>query len=239
MRSRSFHLSVVGASVVLAGCASAQPQPQVTKEPDPNKVSVNPGASSQADPDATNLTNLGPETLRGPESDEGGRLQLSARAIYVKALTYFEDRDWDRALLEFQRCLNVDPTFYKALFKIALCYYNKQQYALEIQYYERCLDLNPTYVEALRNCGNAYLAADELEKAVRMYQRVLKDKLVPDDEVALYNLGLVYFDLQQYELSIKYLDRYIRAHPDGVDRVKAERHLKQAQEMLEHSHAPK
>jgi len=203
---------VIGFAVATlgGGCATQTPQVRVTGPAD-----VKP---------------LPPEQPPMPKPEDISHEQ-QARDIYNKAVGYFENQDWEIAIVEFKRALNVYPGFYKAHFKIGLCFYNLQKYDLEIQSYERCLEINPNYIEAWLNLGNARLAEDNLEKALIAYNNVLR--LEPRHPVALFNLGLVYYDLGQYELAVKYLERYVENYPRGIDSSKADRYMKQALDKMQ------
>jgi tetratricopeptide (TPR) repeat protein len=149
-----------------------------------------------------------------------------AQGIYLKALDIFDQKEYDLASLEFQRALEVDPTFYMAWFKKGLCQYERKRYDLEIDCYRRCLEIAPDYVPALLNLANAYLAQDELEKAVPIYRKILD--IEPTHSVALYNVGICYFDLQDYHSSVEFLQRFLDGHPQDGYRGKAELLLKRA-----------
>lgn len=146
-----------------------------------------------------------------------------ARRFYLQGVHFLQQPpDVDAAIREFQLALEMDPRFYKAHFKLGICYYHKGQYELEITEYLKCLAINRNYAPAWLNLGHAYLARDELELARDAYQEVLN--LQPDHRIALYNLGLVEFDLRLPEARER-LERFLEVDGQGEMGQRARQYL--------------
>jgi tetratricopeptide (TPR) repeat protein len=79
--------------------------------------------------------------------------------------------------------------------------------------------------------ADADLAQDILEEAVPLYLRVLT--IDPRHKIALYNLGLSYFDLQEYHLSIQWIQRFVDTYPNDSQRTNAERLIERSRRKLE------
>ncbi len=154
-----------------------------------------------------------------------------ARSIYTSALNFFDQRDYLRCEHECRRALLADPSYYLAWHKIGLCHYERREYAEEIAAYTRCLEINPDFEEARLNLGHAYVGQDRLEDAIREYGKVLEKN--DTHKVALFNSGLVYFDLSKFDLSQKLLNRFIELYPQDQLAPKAMRHLERAKGQLE------
>lgn len=157
--------------------------------------------------------------------------EVVARRIYKGGVDLFERHEYDLALMEFQRALSVDPEFYRAWFKSGLCYYELRRYDLEIDAYHRCETLAPGFIDNRLNLAIAYLFQDELEKAADEYEAVLK--IDSKNEIALWNLGVVDFDLHRYQRCIEVLGAYVEDYPNGAYRARAEQFLKEAREALQ------
>ncbi len=152
-----------------------------------------------------------------------------ARKIYLHGLDLLDLKKWSEASLEFDSALNTFPGYYRAWSKKGFCAYNLQQYNVEKFCYQQCLQIQEgqDYPEALLNLGNAYLYDDEIERAVPLYERLLEAD--PKHPVALFNLGICYFELRDYFKSIQYLSHFRDFHPEHQDHAKAERVLERAQ----------
>jgi tetratricopeptide (TPR) repeat protein len=218
-----FGLAGVTTVAALGGCATPETGSPAPTTLERHEVGTSPTAGASTSGTITPDSTAVPATTSATDR---------AREIYNKGVTFFEDKEWDVAIIEFNRALNVDPSFYKAYFKIGLCNYYKRKYDLEIEYYKRSLEIKPDYLECLENLGNALLAQDKLTEAVPVYHRIL-DTIDPKNPVALFNLGLIYADLQQYDDAIRCLQRYLECTPpDAPDRAKAERHLRRVFEKV-------
>lgn len=137
-----------------------------------------------------------------------------ARTFYLQGVRFLSEKPprVDEAVREFQLSLEADPLFYKAHFKLGYAYYHKGQYELEIAEYLKCLAISSRYLPALINLGHAYLARDQLELARDAYRRALE--IQPDHATCQYNLGLIEFDLQNWESSERYLEKFLASKRD-------------------------
>lgn len=135
----------------------------------------------------------------------------NARTFYLLGVRYLsEDRPRiNDAAREFQHALAEDPLFFKAHFKLGYTYYHRGMYQEEIAEYRKCLSINEKYLPALINLGHALLAQDELEKAREAYEGALQ--VDPSNPTARYNLGLIAFDLRQWDDSAKHLQTFLKS----------------------------
>lgn len=166
------------------------------------------------------------------EADETGFIEASpvrthrARRFYLQGVKLLYDPPRvDAAIREFQLALEMDTQFYKSHFKLGICYYHKGQYDLEITEYKKCLAVNRSYAPAWLNLGHAFLARDELESARDAYKEVLG--LTPRNRVALYNLGLVEFDLRLFAEARTHLETFLELDGAGEMGEKARQYLEE------------
>lgn len=235
---------------ILAGCTTTpDPAPLVAAD-DPSEVTMarqGPTAAMNSTPEGTARppvavsadANSGvdaapPAAAQGfkPEADETGFVEASpvrthrARRFYLQGVKLLYDPPRvDEAIREFQLALEMDTQFYKAHFKLGICYYHKGQYELEITEYKKCLAVNRHYAPAWLNLGHAFLARDELESARDAYKEVLG--LNPQNRIALYNLGLVEFDLRLFPEARKHLETFLELDGTGEMGEKARQYLEE------------
>ncbi len=212
LRQLSLALAVLAAPL---GCAAHDPVPEDREQ----ATAAQPGDEAVAAERDAELNDAlaearrmqGEEALARPEHDPEAAHR--ARIFWLQGSHAMRDpQRVDEAIREFQLALQADPLYYKAHFKLGICYYQKGQYDLEIAEYKKCLTLNPMYVPAHLNLGHAYLARDMLEEAREAYLAVLARE--PKNAVALYNLGLVEYDLRHFDQSYDYLDQFLQVHED-------------------------
>jgi type IV pilus assembly protein PilF len=71
---------------------------------------------------------------------------------------------------------------------------------------------NQALAEATRNVGEAYLSGGNLIAALRELKKA--EAMSPDDHITQFDLGLVYYYRDRYDLAIEHLQRAIRLKPD-------------------------
>jgi tetratricopeptide (TPR) repeat protein len=107
--------------------------------------------------------------------------------------------------------------------------------------YARAIDLNPQNADAYVNFGRLLQLSGDLKRAKRRYESALK--LVPNHQLALYNLGTVFDELNEIESAADY---YLRAPavPDAHfnlarifellgDELAARRHMRDYRRLVE------
>jgi len=141
---------------------------------------------------------------------------------YKEAITnignlYFEQKDFDLAILYYDKSLSIDSTFYEA--------YNNRGYALASQGdfenaivdYNKAIMLKPDYQLAYNNRGVAYgavnnfsLAIDDLNKAI---------SLDPKYAESYNNIGIVYIKQNDYASAISNFDKAVQLNMSYLDAI--------------------
>jgi tetratricopeptide (TPR) repeat protein len=71
---------------------------------------------------------------------------------------------------------------------------------------------NKAAAEATRNVGEAYLAGGNLIAALRELKKA--ESLDPNDHITQYDIGLVYYYRERYDLAIPHFEKAIQLRPD-------------------------
>ncbi len=93
-----------------------------------------------------------------------------------KGAMYGEMDLWDEAIVLFNKCLKIDPTFAEAYYSIGVAQNGKGDYLMAMHYYLETLKLKPDHLSALNNLGaitandlgNVQEGIDMLEKALEL-----------------------------------------------------------------------
>jgi tetratricopeptide (TPR) repeat protein len=67
-----------------------------------------------------------------------------AANVYDRAFAYFDQEDYDHAILEFSELIRLLPTHARTYFNRASCYYRKSDYVLAIANYKEAIRLDPS-----------------------------------------------------------------------------------------------
>jgi tetratricopeptide (TPR) repeat protein len=199
-------IAILGVGV---GCQSSQPTE--SKDPEAERVKAQADRIEQGSEQPTLASRDRSSDPAGQRTESDLERTHNARTFYLLGVRYLsEDRPRiNDAAREFQHALAEDPLFYKAHFKLGYTYYHRGMYQEEIAEYRKCLSINERYLPALINLGHALLAQDELEKAREAYEGALQ--VEPSNPTARYNLGLIAFDLRQWDESAKHLTAFLKS----------------------------
>jgi len=129
-----------------------------------------------------------------------------------RGLTFHNLEQHERAIRDYDRAIELDPTF-------AIAYYNRDasyaalgQHEHAIHDYDRSIELDPYLAQAYSNRGNNYAALGQHERAIRDLDRALE--IDPNLALAYSNRGRSYAALGQHERAICDLDHAIELDPN-------------------------
>jgi serine/threonine protein kinase/regulator of sirC expression with transglutaminase-like and TPR domain len=132
-----------------------------------------------------------------------------------RGLTYHNLQQYEAALVEYNRAIDLDPT-------IALVYNNRgathralKEYRAALADYSRAIELDPTDAQAYSNRGATYAELRQYPAAMADFARALEQG--PTFAQAFHNRGLAYAELGQYEAALADYSRALDADPTYVD----------------------
>ena len=132
-----------------------------------------------------------------------------------KAAVNIELQQWEYAVEEYGRVLEIDDKNLAALYFRAYAYNHLRRYDMARADYERFLSIMPRNFDARlglamtrRNMGNAHETQEELNRLVAMY---------PDSAVAYAARADFEQEQEQYDLALYDWDEALRLRPDRQD----------------------
>ena len=87
---------------------------------------------------------------------------------------YATKEDYDRAIRDFDRSIELNPTYSKPFNNRGVAYVRKHQYDGATDAFDRAIKLNPNYGEAFANRAGAYLKRNEYARAVQDYDQAIR-----------------------------------------------------------------
>jgi len=95
--------------------------------------------------------------------------------------------------------------------------FESDQTQFEVDFFERILRATPHNVDVLRVLGNHYTALGQYARGLEVDKKLIR--LVPDDQVAWYNLACSYALLRDSRLALQSLRRSFELGYDDVDHL--------------------
>lgn len=163
----------------------------------------------------------------------------SAEEQFHAGNAYYEAGQWDRAIIAYQKAIELDPNYQAAYANLGVTYYQQQQFDLAASQYEKALELNPEDGDVAYNLGALYLQQalsqggepnpDLLNQAVSQLQ--LAREMSPELAEPYFSLGVAYFALNRSAEAIQAFDTFLSldSTQDPQARQEAERYLQMLQ----------
>jgi tetratricopeptide (TPR) repeat protein len=101
---------------------------------------------------------------------------------------WFDKGDYDRAIAEYTKAIEIDPRFAVAYYNRGLAWGKKGDYDRAIAEYTKAIELDPEHADAYNNRGIAWVKKGEYDKAITDWTKAIE--LDPTDAVPYYNRGL-------------------------------------------------
>lgn len=136
----------------------------------------------------------------------------SALAHNNLGILYAGENKLNEAITEFQKTIDVDPTFIEAYNNLAGIYMEQDNMEEAISAYQKAISLNPSYAKALYNLGLAYLKQGSLDMAAKEFQKALK--INPHNTDTLNNLGIAFYKQNKTTEAIEVFQRAIKIDPE-------------------------
>lgn len=139
--------------------------------------------------------------------------KMSGVDYYSEAVAALGVDNYDQAKAYFIKALNVGYKPVGCYYYLGLIEYQKGNLQLAENYLKKCVQLDDEVTDAHNTLGAIYAKKKEYKKAIVEFKKVLLDKTYLYPENALYNLALLYYNLKEYDKSIKYCNESLKYVP--------------------------
>jgi len=138
-----------------------------------------------------------------------------AYKLYSEARTYHLQTDYWRSIGTMQKALEIDPEFAMAWRSVAMAFNNLSLRPAKLEAITKAFDLRDKVSEREQYTIEAdYYKSWEksYDKAMEAYKKLLAQ--YPDDTIGNTNLGILYFELEEFNKTIAHYETNIRNNPD-------------------------
>jgi len=136
---------------------------------------------------------------------------LSASDWFLKGYNASKMKDWDNAILCFQKAIELNPCTDGAYSNLGVANYNKGNFDKAIQLYEKVIELNPKFPEVYYNLGVVYKIKGNIDIAIQFYEKAIE--LNPKLAEAHLNLGNIYRTKGNFDKAIRLYEKAIELDP--------------------------
>jgi len=145
--------------------------------------------------------------------------QLSGKgmafAFYKRGNAYYGKGDHDRAILDYDQAIRLNPSHANSHSNRGAAYARKGDYHRAIQDYDEAVRLNPNHADAFSNRGAAYARKGDYDRAIEDYDEAVR--LNPNHANAVYGRGNAYRRKGDYNRAIQDYDEAIRLNPNHAN----------------------
>jgi tetratricopeptide (TPR) repeat protein len=139
------------------------------------------------------------------------------RARYYKnrGNVYYGLKEYQKAMADYNRAIELDPNFAVAYSNRGLVYQNDlKEYQKAMADYNRAIELDPNFALAYNRRGLVYYDLKEYQKAMADYNRAIE--LDPNFAPAYNGRGGVYDELKEYQKALADYNRAIELDPNDA-----------------------
>ncbi len=129
---------------------------------------------------------------------------------FIESVVY---RNYDKAVLYFNRALELKPKYPEALFQLGFVYEMKKDYIKAVEYYEKAVEIDTAYVEALSKLANWNNKTGNYKKAFEFNIKILH--INPRSDVPFINTGNYFYLKSDFDNAIKFWKIAVRQNPDN------------------------
>jgi tetratricopeptide (TPR) repeat protein len=135
-------------------------------------------------------------------------------AFNNRGTAFFNRRDYDRAIAEFDEAIRLDPNFAAAFYGRGCAYDGKGDYDRAIKDYDEAIRLNPKDAAFFSNRGTAYWSKSDCDRAIPDYDEAIR--LSPNEATYFSNRANAYKKKGELDRAMKDYDEAIRLNPKNA-----------------------
>jgi tetratricopeptide (TPR) repeat protein len=134
------------------------------------------------------------------------------RAFLNRGLVYGNLGQWDMAITDFSKALEIDPGYSGGYYNRGVAYGNIGQWDKAITDFSNLIRIDPGFNDAYYNRGVAWNNLGQCDKAIADYSRAIE--VNPHNAKAYCNRGTAYGSLGQWDKAITDYTRAIKSDPN-------------------------
>ncbi len=123
------------------------------------------------------------------------------KELINRAKLEIENKNYDNAIENCKRALDLDEIFVEAYYHIGLAYSYKKKYDVAIENFQRAVDFDKKHINSWNSMGLTYEAKEDYDNALKYLTNTIE--IDPSFTEGWYNLGNVYKLRKEYDKAIE------------------------------------
>ena len=136
-------------------------------------------------------------------------------ARHNRGIAYWEKGDLDRAIVDLNEAIELNPDDANAYNNRGNIYHNKGDLDRAIADFNNAIELNPDDANAYYNCGNAYHSKADYVSAIEAFTKAIERN--PNFAEAYTNRGIAYHKKGDYDRGIENHNKALQIKPDYAE----------------------
>ncbi len=136
-------------------------------------------------------------------------------AYYNLGITYFNEKEYDKAQQQFSKIIQALPNFDKPFFGRGLIYYRQKKYKEARKDFERVAELNPNNFQAFFNLARINSALKQYKKAIKNLKKA--EEINPDYADIFFERGNIWFNQNKWRMAIPEYKKCIELDPENFE----------------------
>jgi tetratricopeptide (TPR) repeat protein len=125
------------------------------------------------------------------------------------------EQNYNKAVAQFQKALELDPEYSKAALYLARAYHALLDEQNAEKYFRKAIEIDPDYLEARASFGGMLLDIANTDEAIRQFETVKRRD--PNNFMALTNLAQAYRMKEMYKDSIESAREAVKLRSDTAE----------------------
>jgi tetratricopeptide (TPR) repeat protein len=126
----------------------------------------------------------------------------SPRAHNNMGTVYIRERNFDKAIEEFEKAIELNPEYALGYFNLGDLYTLLGEKDKAINFYYKAIKLRPWYQNTYNNLGALYINLGNSKEAIPLLEKAIE--IYPDFAPAHFNLSVAYYNQKEYGLAVKH-----------------------------------
>jgi tetratricopeptide (TPR) repeat protein len=123
---------------------------------------------------ANTLSTLGKFNEAIPDYNKYLTKNDDPKAYMWRGVAYFNIQNYDSAIIDFNKSIEIDPDYYEPYYWLGVIYYNQQNYNDALKFLDLSISKNSNNVNSYIWKGLCYMNMNEFHKAIEQYSKAIE-----------------------------------------------------------------